>query len=229
MNLKERLGKWAPHLGKEFSRARAGALKKVHKKAQARGYEIGPGKQDRFSAFGLSDPEKVHTVLLGDGCFPGGNGLVFSSKGGWYAGQLRQALQECMEGSGQEFSDGLWDPSLDNWPIKGILPLPTSFTYAYKKGDRRSFLGAWSWLVEAAIKVLVRSDRPVAFILTDESSWRYLDVLSPSDKRVAIKTGDIHRARAEGDPWAHKLCFFSAFYFVRAHGIDHPGYSCLPF
>lgn len=229
MSLQERLGEWYPYLKSEFTKPRTSAVKKIYAEDKADGLTTVPHKDKRFAAYQLSDPKDVHTVLLGDGVLRNGYGLAFSSDGGWHAEQLKIALEECLEPTGQTMKESLWEPSLDGWPQKGVMPLSTGLTAGYAKGKRRSHAPVWSWLIRATIKVLVEQDRPIVFILMDKTALDFLDDIQVSEKRVALKTGDIYEAFKEKEPWAHKFCFFASLHFLGSHRVEHLGFDSLPF
>ena len=182
MNISE-LGSWVSQIS--FPEEKWEALsEKVENAYQTT--TVYPPREDLFSAFLTTPPEKVRVVILGQDPYhePGqAHGLSFSVRPGVPTPKSLVNIYKEME------SDlGLTPPGhgyLRPWAEKGVLLLNSILTVeAHQAGSHRKF--GWEKFTDAAISATNQLPQPIAFLLWGNYSIKKASLIKTDAPRLVL-------------------------------------------
>lgn len=158
--MKQMLGKWADFIDLTPFEA---LFQKVDRAYEAS--TVFPPKEDLFSAFTLTPPEKVRVVILGQDPYhePGqAHGLAFSVRDGVkLPPSLRNIFAERHTDVGVPSSDS---GDLTHWAKQGVLLLNTVLTVEQGKANSHRDWG-WQAFTDAVVDAIAQLPQPIAFLL----------------------------------------------------------------
>ena len=176
---------WENILAEEFKKP---YYKELYKKIKTE-YDtkvVYPPSEEIFTAFNLTDIDKVKVLILGQDPYhePGqAHGLSFSVKPGI---QTPPSLQNIYKELHDEM--GLYIPNngfLTKWADQGVMMLNTVLTVRAHSANSHKGIG-WEEFTDAAIRALNEQDRPIVYMLwgsNAQSKERMLD----NKKQLVLK------------------------------------------
>lgn len=184
--MKQELGAWEPLLRQEFGKpywetlaARVGAAY-----AEA---EVYPPREQLFSAFALTPPERVRIVILGQDPYhePGqAHGLAFSVREGV---KLPPSLVNIFKEL--EADVGVTPPAsgdLTPWARQGVLLLNTVLTVERGKANSHRDFG-WQRFTDAVFAATAQLPQPVAYVLWGAQAQKKAALLrDPAGPRLLL-------------------------------------------
>ena len=177
---------------------------------------IFPPREDLFSAFRLTAPDKVRVLILGQDPYHDdgqAHGLAFSVRPGVrFPPSLRNIFQERLDDLGIPVpSHG----SLESWAEQGVLLLNTVLTVrAHEPASHKKH--GWEEFTDAVIRTVVSRTSPVVFVLWGAPAQK--------KKRLIDTTRHIVLESAHPSPLSAYRGFFGSRPFsrineaLRAHG-----------
>ncbi len=177
---------------------------------------IFPPREDLFSAFRLTAPDKVRVLILGQDPYHDdgqAHGLAFSVRPGVrFPPSLRNIFQERLDDLGIPVpSHG----SLESWAKQGVLLLNTVLTVrAHEPASHKKH--GWEEFTDAVIRTVVSRTSPVVFVLWGAPAQK--------KKRLIDTTRHIVLESAHPSPLSAYRGFFGSRPFsrineaLRAHG-----------
>ncbi|MBR4767615.1 MAG: uracil-DNA glycosylase [Lachnospiraceae bacterium] len=176
-------GQWAEYLKLEFGKPYYRALYQNVQNAY-RTKTVYPPKEDIFTAFHLTPPDRVKVVILGQDPYhePGeAHGLAFSVKPG-------VAVPPSLQNIYKELHDDLGCPVpshgyLKHWADEGVLLLNSLLTVeAHRAFSHKDF--GWERFTDAAIRALNMENRPMVFILWGSAAIRKKELITNADRLI---------------------------------------------
>lgn len=176
---------WESVLSEEFKKPYYSNLyKKI--KTEYESTVVYPPSDEIFTAFNLTDIDKVKVLILGQDPYhePGqAHGLSFSVKPGI---QIPPSLLNIYKELHDEL--GLYIPNngyLTKWADQGVLMLNTVLTVRAHNANSHKGLG-WEEFTDAAIRALNDLDKPVVYMLWGSPAQRKAQMLN-NKKQLVLK------------------------------------------
>lgn len=184
MNLAEQLpAKWrellAPALQAASFRSLSAFLEKEYAEKQ-----IFPPREDLFSAFRLTPPDKVRVLILGQDPYHDdgqAHGLAFSVRPGVkFPPSLRNIFKELNADLGSPVPES---GSLEEWAKQGVLLLNTVLTVrAHAAGSHQKH--GWEEFTDSVIRTVSGFPRPVVFVLWGGPAQKKLPLIDTARHTV---------------------------------------------
>ena len=164
--------------------------------AAARGEAVYPPREDWFAALGLTPPEAVRVVILGQDPYhePGqAMGLAFSVRPGVkMPPSLRNIYKELEADLGRPAPK---TGDLTPWAERGVLLLNTVLTVAAGRANSHKNLG-WQALTTEILAAVARLPQPIAFVLWGEPAKQaYHQAMDPPASIVHCPLSIVHFPR----------------------------------
>jgi len=170
------------------------------------GKHIAPSEENILRAYHLTDFEDVKVLLQGQDPYhtPGvANGLAFAVNADQ---SLPPSLANIYREVYHDLDDKLKDRTLITWAKQGVLLLNSSLTVEIHKPA--SHVGMWDFLVDATIKALGDSGRPVVYLLFGKHAQNKLPYTPQG--QYAVKA-------AHPSPYSANSGFFGSKPFSKAN------------
>ena len=199
---------WESVLSEEFKKPYYSSLyKKI--KTEYESTVVYPPSNEIFTAFNLTDIDKVKVLILGQDPYhePGqAHGLSFSVKPGI---QIPPSLLNIYKELHDEL--GLYIPNngyLTKWADQGVLMLNTVLTVRAHNANSHKGLG-WEEFTDAAIKALNELDKPVVYMLWGSPAQREAQMLN-NKKQLVLKA-------PHPSPLSSYRGFFGCNHFIKCN------------
>lgn len=199
---------WESVLSEEFKKPYYSSLyKKI--KTEYESTVVYPPSNEIFTAFNLTDIDKVKVLILGQDPYhePGqAHGLSFSVKPGI---QIPPSLLNIYKELHDEL--GLYIPNngyLTKWADQGVLMLNTVLTVRAHNANSHKGLG-WEEFTDAAIKALNELDKPVVYMLWGSPAQRKAQMLN-NKKQLVLKA-------PHPSPLSSYRGFFGCNHFIKCN------------
>lgn len=199
---------WESVLSEEFKKPYYSSLyKKI--KTEYESTVVYPPSNEIFTAFNLTDIDKVKVLILGQDPYhePGqAHGLSFSVKPGI---QIPPSLLNIYKELHDEL--GLYIPNngyLTKWAEQGVLMLNTVLTVRAHNANSHKGLG-WEEFTDAAIKALNELDKPVVYMLWGSPAQRKAKMLN-NKKQLVLKA-------PHPSPLSSYRGFFGCNHFIKCN------------
>ena len=171
-------------------------------------HEIFPADADLFSAFGLTPPDRVKVVILGQDPYPGAgqaHGLAFSVRPGVpIPRSLRNIHRELRDDLGITSPD---HGNLEAWARQGVLLMNAVLTV--RAGDANSHARrGWETFTDAVIRTVARQNRRIVFILWGGYAQKKMPLI-PTPPHVVVSS-------AHPSPLSARRGFFGSKPFSQA-------------
>ena len=213
------LGAWEPLLNEEFTKSYWAKLCERVDAAYEAG-EVYPPRENLFSAFALTPPERVRVIILGQDPYhePGqAMGLSFSVPDACKAPpSLRNIFKELESETGTQRPHN----DLTPWAQQGVLLLNTVLTVEQGRAFANAKQG-WETFTKAALEYAVQqSTAPLAAVLWGKPAQKYAPVFAAvQDRRPVLVLESAHPSPLS----AYRGFFGSAPFgkintFLQAHG-----------
>lgn len=182
----------------------------AHLAEDAKTHTIYPPKENWFYALGLTPPEQVHVVILGQDPYPGENqahGLCFSVQPGIAIPRsLNNIYQEIQSDLGiDNTSKG---GTLTHWAKQGVLMINTVMTVRAGEPNSHKNFG-WEQFTDHLIEKLNASNQPIVFLLWGNHAQSKIPLLT--NPRHLILTA------AHPSPLSARRGFFGCQHFSKAN------------
>lgn len=208
---------WETVLSEEFKKPYYSKLYKTIK-SEYDTRVVYPPSEEIFTAFNLTDLEKVKVLILGQDPYhePGqAHGLSFSVKPGI---QIPPSLMNIYKELYDEM--GLYIPNngfLTKWADQGVLMLNTVLTVRAHSANSHKGIG-WEEFTDAAIKALNDLDKPIVYMLWGSNAGSKAKMLN-NNKQLVLQA-------PHPSPLSSYRGFFGCNHFVKcneflkANGLD---------
>lgn len=208
---------WETVLSEEFKKPYYSKLYKTIK-SEYDTRVVYPPSEEIFTAFNLTDLEKVKVLILGQDPYhePGqAHGLSFSVKPGI---QIPPSLMNIYKELHDEM--GLYIPNngfLTKWADQGVLMLNTVLTVRAHSANSHKGIG-WEEFTDAAIKALNDLDKPIVYMLWGSNAGSKAKMLN-NKKQLVLQA-------PHPSPLSSYRGFFGCNHFVKcneflkANGLD---------
>lgn len=208
---------WETVLSEEFKKPYYSKLYKTIK-SEYDARVVYPPSEEIFTAFNLTDLEKVKVLILGQDPYhePGqAHGLSFSVKPGI---QIPPSLMNIYKELHDEL--GLYIPNngfLTKWADQGVLMLNTVLTVRAHSANSHKGIG-WEEFTDAAIKALNDLDKPIVYMLWGSNAGSKAKMLN-NKKQLVLQA-------PHPSPLSSYRGFFGCNHFVKcneflkANGLD---------
>ena len=179
------LGAWTPLLNKEFTKPYWAKLCERVDAAYAAG-EVYPPREDLFSAFTLTPPDRVRVIILGQDPYhePGqAHGLAFSVRKG-------VKIPPSLVNIYKELESDLGVPPketgcLTAWAEQGVLLLNTVLTVERGNANSHKAFG-WQRFTDAVMAAVARLPQPVACVLWGGQARKKASLLAAEAPRLIL-------------------------------------------
>lgn len=179
------LGAWAPLLNEEFTKPYWAKLCARVDAAYASG-EVYPPREDLFSAFTLTPPDRVRVLILGQDPYhePGqAHGLAFSVRDGVKVPpslvNIHKELKSDLDVSPKESG------CLTAWAEQGVLLLNTVLTVERGNANSHKSYG-WQHFTDAVMAAVARLPQPVACVLWGGQAQKKAALLASEAPRLIL-------------------------------------------
>lgn len=179
------LGAWAPLLNEEFTKPYWAKLCARVDAAYASG-EVYPPREDLFSAFTLTPPDRVRVLILGQDPYhePGqAHGLAFSVRDG-------VKVPPSLVNIYKELESDLGVPPKESgcltaWAEQGVLLLNTVLTVERGNANSHKNFG-WQHFTDAVMAAVARLPQPVACVLWGGQAQKKAALLASEAPRLIL-------------------------------------------
>lgn len=181
---------------------------------------IYPPEEEIFSAFNMTDFDKVKVLILGQDPYHGkgqGHGLAFSVKDGV---KLPPSLRNIYKELESEYSIAMnTNGNLTSWAEQGVLLMNTVLTVEEAKANSHKNKG-WEVFTDEVIRILSQREDPMVFILWGKPAEKKRELIDEGKHLVLTSP--------HPSPLSARRGFFGNNHFVEANSfLADKGIECI--